>query len=270
MDGHVLCNSPEMVYNSRMKKLFASDFDNTLYFHGKQPSIRPGTVEAILKFQDAGNLFGLCTGRPARGLEGYYEGLFTPDFIIGSSGGMILDRNGETLFERTVPNEIIRQLAQMGRNRGFTGAVHAEGRFVLLDAPDHVFPSLPRIKSPEELKGRIVHGISYITDSDAAAERFTRDINSLFPSLVTAFQNRTAVDTTAAGCSKGSALMEAARIFKADRTYGMGDSLNDLPLVTKADVGFTFPAVHEKLQRSADRIVENAAEAILFALNESV
>ena len=251
-----------------MKKLFASDFDNTLYFHGQDPVIRPETVDAIRRFQTAGNLFGLCTGRPARGLEGYYEGLFTHDFIIGSSGGMILGKSGETLFERTVPNEIIRSLARMGRERGFTGAVHVDGMFVLLDAPDHVFPDLPRIKSPDDIIGKTVHGISYITPGEEAAKEFAGEITALFSDCVSAWQNRNAVDTTAAGCSKGAALRAIKSLLHADRTYGMGDSLNDLPLVTCADMGFTFRTAPEVLKKSADCIVEQAAEAIILALND--
>ena len=84
-----------------MKKLFASDFDNTLYM--RDGGILKETADAIRKFQEAGHIFGICTGRPVHSPEKHYEGILDPDFIIGSSGGIIIDKDGRTLFERVVP-----------------------------------------------------------------------------------------------------------------------------------------------------------------------
>lgn len=44
--------------------IFASDFDNTLFYHqGENGYIRKEDIEKIEQFQAVGNLFGLCTGR---------------------------------------------------------------------------------------------------------------------------------------------------------------------------------------------------------------
>ena len=105
-----------------MKKIFASDFDNTLYFHNKTPRIAPETVTAIRAFQDAGHLFGLCTGRPAFGMEENYKDLFRPDFVIASSGGVIIDADGNPLFERKIPFETLSVIEQLGREAHYFGA----------------------------------------------------------------------------------------------------------------------------------------------------
>lgn len=252
-----------------MKKLFASDFDNTLYFRQETPPIRPGIADAVKRFQEAGHLFGICTGRPARGLEEYYMGIFRPDFIIGSSGAVILDRDGKTLMEQTVSFDTLRELERSGRDRGFTCAVQAEGRFLLLDREGSSSWNMPRIQSLDEVYGRAIHGISFLTGSDTAAGSFVREIGERFSDSISAWQNRTAVDVNAAGCSKGNALQQTAALLQADRTYGMGDSLNDLPLVSSADVGFTFRTAPEVLQHKAARLVDTAEEAILQALEDA-
>lgn len=46
-------------------KILASDFDNTLYFHN---SMKENDLKAIKKFQEKGNLFGICTGREINGI----------------------------------------------------------------------------------------------------------------------------------------------------------------------------------------------------------
>ena len=54
----------DTVYGGKnMKKVFASDFDGTLYFYRAEVKLPPRSVEKILEYQAAGNYFGLCTGR---------------------------------------------------------------------------------------------------------------------------------------------------------------------------------------------------------------
>ena len=44
--------------------IFASDFDNTLFYHqGEKWLYSKGRHRKIEQFQAVGNLFGLCTGR---------------------------------------------------------------------------------------------------------------------------------------------------------------------------------------------------------------
>ena len=50
-----------------MQKVFASDFDGTMYFYKAEVKLPPENVEAIRRWQGAGHLFGLCTGRQVGG-----------------------------------------------------------------------------------------------------------------------------------------------------------------------------------------------------------
>lgn len=47
-------------------KVFASDFDGTIHFVDEKIGgyFKQEDLRAIKKFQENGNLFGLCTGRP--------------------------------------------------------------------------------------------------------------------------------------------------------------------------------------------------------------
>ncbi len=74
-----------------MKKVFASDFDGTLYFYKAEVKLPPENVEKIREYQEAGHLFGLCTGRQVGGLTPFISGLVRPDFYITSTGANIVD-----------------------------------------------------------------------------------------------------------------------------------------------------------------------------------
>lgn len=76
-----------------MKKVFASDFDGTLYFNHAKVKLPPESVQAIIKYQEAGNLFGLCTGRQLNAITPLTAGHFVPDFYITSSGASIRDKD---------------------------------------------------------------------------------------------------------------------------------------------------------------------------------
>lgn len=75
-----------------MKKVFASDFDGTLYFGHEKEKLSPKAVRRIREYQAAGHLFGLCSGRQVGGLTLPLAGYVEPDFYITSSGANILDR----------------------------------------------------------------------------------------------------------------------------------------------------------------------------------
>lgn len=59
-------------------KVFASDFDGTLYFYKgatEAERLPPVSVETIRRYQAAGHLFGLCTGRQVGGLTPFIGGI---------------------------------------------------------------------------------------------------------------------------------------------------------------------------------------------------
>ena len=56
--------------------LFASDFDNTLYFHDGS-GFHEQDIRMIRAWQKAGNLFGICSGRSLHHLIHEFQPLFS-------------------------------------------------------------------------------------------------------------------------------------------------------------------------------------------------
>lgn len=74
------------------------------------------------------------------------------------------------------------------------------------------------------------------------------------------------VDIAPRGCSKGKGLRilqdHLQGHFGPCRMYGIGDSMNDLPLIEAADVSYTFHYAPKELQEKATKVVEDICEAL--------
>ena len=60
-------------------KVLASDYDGTLLFNEK---FKEGDLKKIKEFQKAGNLFGLCSGRPFKGIYEFCKPYIDFDFYM--------------------------------------------------------------------------------------------------------------------------------------------------------------------------------------------
>ena len=225
------------------KKVFASDFDGTLYFYKAEDKLPAANVEAIRRYQAAGCLFGLCTGRQVGGLTPFITGLVRPDFYITSSGANIVD-----------------------------GDMKVEGDicvFAKMDYPGKYYV----ITGVDDAPQGLIHQVSVHTESLDDAARLSAEINRRFGDRIEAFQNVIEIDIAPKGCSKGKgveALREHMREAYGDITlYGIGDSINDLPLLRAADVSYTFPYAPDICRQTADKVVPTIVDALEDSLRDS-
>lgn len=247
-----------------MNKLyaFASDYDNTLYMHKlPHPGISRRDQKAIEAFQSHGGLFGLCTGRPYRGffLDPVIKKLRI-DFYIASTGAHILSSDGEILFEKTLDFDMIKELyASEDYSAGHS--IQMDGDFYLISGKS-VKPGPPVLSSLDEAKGHKIYEASFRLKNEEKAAEVTARINDRFGDTVTAFQNVRDIDVVAKGCSKGNGLTFIKNHFGIDKFGAMGDSLNDLPLLETADMGFTFKTAPESLQNAASHITKGVSYSL--------
>ena len=54
------------------------------------------------------------------------------------------------------------------------------------------------------------------------------------------------------------------------RLYGIGDSMNDLPLIDVSDVSYTFPYAPKELQERVTKVVPTIVEALEDSMREEV
>ncbi len=255
-----------------MKKVFASDFDGTLYFYqaADEDKLPEASVKKILEYQKAGHLFGLCTGRQVGGLSPFIGGHFDPDFYITSSGANIVDGNLKEIQKRGVDRKVADQIVQMIRKRGdYRMTLDVEGDicvFTEMDYPGKYYVIKEVADTPEGL----IHQVSIHTESVEDAQSIVDEVNERFKDSVQAFRNVIEVDIAPKGCSKGKGV-EVLRKYMGDcKLYGIGDSMNDLPLIEAADVSYTFPYAPKEVQKKATKVVETIVDALEDSMNDVI
>ena len=95
-------------------------------------------------------------------------------------------------------------------------------------------------------------------DIEAALDEIQGKVHSItYNALTEKF-----VDIIPDGCSKGMGIDIVRNILKIDTFAGIGDSMNDSPMLENVDIAFTFPYAPKALQEKASQIVNSVAEAI--------
>ena len=249
------------------KKVFASDFDGTLYFYKAEPErkLPPENVEKIREYQAAGHLFGLCTGRQVGGLTPFITGFVKPDFYITSSGANIVDQDFQPILKRGVDKDVADALVKELRPKGYRLTLDVEGDicvFAKMDYPGKYYV----ITGVDDCPPGLIHQVSVHTESLEEAAQYAAMINEKYGDKVQAFQNVIEIDIAPKGCSKGKGVEYLRDYMKSkwgDATlYGIGDSVNDLPLIEASDVSYTFPYAPEALQKRATMVVPTIVDAL--------
>ena len=82
------------------------------------------------------------------------------------------------------------------------------------------------------------------------------------------------IDIAPKGCSKGEGVQFLREYMRHEygeiRLYGIGDSMNDLPLIEASDVSYTFPYAPKELQDRVTRVVPTIVEALEDSMRDEV
>lgn len=232
--------------------IFASDFDNTLFFHDGT-GLHETDARAIREWQAAGNLFGICTGRSLTHLLQKFETVLhqagvVPDFYISSSGALIVNGKKEVMAVHEIEADVIRSAAERCPD---SLAVHNSRELFCMGKAWHDLPL--RQDVPDD---RQYYGLSSWNE-----EGKRLDITDL---RLAAYANAATVDYVPAGISKGTGVLELCRLLGLDpeKTAGMGDSCNDLPLIETVSYGFTFSGSPHIVKKAAAFHANSIAEAL--------
>lgn len=252
-----------------MKKVFASDFDGTMYFYKAEVKLPPENVEAIRRWQGAGHLFGLCTGRQVGGLTPFIGGLVDPDFYITSTGANIVDGSLAPIYKRGVDRSVADAIVREMNPKGYRLTLDIEGDicvFAKMDYPGFYYV----ISGVEDAPQGLIHQVSIHTESPEEAAQVSAWINQQFGDHVNAFQNVQEVDIAPLGCTKGKGVLLLKEYMKEKYgdiiLYGIGDSINDLPLLEASDVSFTFPYAPKLVQERATKVVPTIVDALMESM----
>ena len=240
--------------------ILATDYDGTLNRGG----VSERNHEAIRRFREAGNLFGVVTGRDYYMYNTLVDHGVEFDFILPFNGGMTINTEGKVTADYRAPNaeNIIYEIAEMMTDYdSWLGCSIYKTHYTF--HPHH--PKGGRSCLPMDYTFAIPSFSMLNTGcrtKEAAAECAAR-INRRFGHIITALQNGTAVDMPPRGIDKGEGVARyaAAMGVPAENIYCAGDEMNDMAMISRFH-GCAVSNARKEIKEAAEGVYEDIAEII--------
>lgn len=249
-------------------KILASDYDGTLR---TEEYVSKEDIDAIKKFQNVGNLFGIVTGRSMESLKNEIaRNGFTYDFIVTNNGGVIYDKDQNLLqcnymdFDKALHIiEYIKTIDCVSYviNDGF----HRYKYTVDQQQVDRKYGNVEDTNVLQEEifnKRKIAQLVISLNDSQLAHE-ISDYINRNYKGYAVAYINVNCVDIVPEGVSKAEGLtyIENYLHLQHEDIYTIGDSFNDLPML-HAFNGCTVKNAKDIIQKEIGIVYESVADCI--------
>jgi Cof subfamily protein (haloacid dehalogenase superfamily) len=259
---------PQLKKGGVKMKVLASDYDGTLRI---SELVSEEDKMAIANFRQAGNMFGIVTGRSMESLKmEIAKNQLAVDFIITNNGGVIYDCDG-TLLECKYMDfnsalDIISYIKTVNCvsyviNDGF----HRYKFSVDENQIDHKYGNIAKTTEKEEHvldRGKIAQIVISLNDETLSKE-IAYYINTTFKDYAIAYVNVHCVDIVPVGVSKGEALlyMETHLDLEHECIYSIGDSYNDLPML-QAFQGKTLTHAQDEIKEYGFDIYDSVKDCI--------
>lgn len=247
--------------------LIAIDLDGTLFDDSLE--ILPRIPPAVRRLQDAGHVVTLATGRMYQATRPFGKMLNISAPLICYQGALI-QKNGTVIAHKTVPLEVAEEAVRFSQEQNLHLNVYRNDRlYVAQRTPEAEFYStlsnvpfdevgdLTTVLEAEPTK------LVFIGDEkdtrywlDMARERWSRRAQVVQ-------SHARFVELTNQNVSKGQALLTLAETYgiPRERTFAVGDNLNDLSMVEAAAVGVAMGNAAPEVKDAADWTVPTVADA---------
>ncbi len=242
-------------------KIIASDFDGTINYQGK---ISDQDKEAIRRFRQAGNKFGVVTGRDVELAQWIkQENGFEFDFVICCTGGVIKDGDGKIIYSKkgkvdTFFYELIEKAKELGSNFFTIG-------YTLLKCYVDTKGQIPLQLDP--IKEFTHANVGFEKEENAGL--FVDFVQKNYSDKISAYQNGWHVDMPPANTSKVTGIYEYAKAFKDQslQIYTVGDNVNDMPMIEEF-CGYAVSNAVDELKKVAKHQCNRIADMIDSIMNE--
>lgn len=210
-------------------KILASDYDGTL----NEGWVDDEKRAAVARWREAGNLFGIISGRGIRNIMDLMEedGI-TCDFLIGDNGASIARGNGEVISEALCDGQVAREIIEYFFSRGcnWCWVRPYPEKIVLPEGSDpkpwECTPStLPKIDKFTQISAAF-------TEADMAKESAEK-LREIYGEELNFLQNGNCIDIVRSDVNKAVGiykLMEAVR-GKYEDVITVGDNYNDADMI---------------------------------------
>lgn len=222
-----------------MINIICTDLDGTLL--DNQKNLSKTNIKWIKKWQGAGNLFGISSGRQISGIKRIYKNKFQPDFLVGLNGGWIDDIHHHEHFYKISKDhlsQVIKCLTDLNIvNADFTQNGKTK--------------KIPIRAAINDQNG--YEKISLVFNDDKIADQVFIQVKEL-PLEVTRSDYHY-IEISEKGRTKLSGVIDAIGKENLVHLAAVGDFYNDIPLIKVAQLGVVVANAVKDAKKVADLIV---------------
>ena len=234
-----------------MKKLLASDYDQTYYLNDLDIV---KNIEETKKWIDKGNIFVIATGRSYQDLKNKQDKYnFVFDYVILNHGATIIDKNNIILWNKIIPNKIISKIKDN------------------LDKSNYIsYFCCSTLESRVDFNHSNLTKIAVTYDNKEKALRKAEELNNSFKNDIKAFYvNNNSVEILAklAGKEKAIQYLSKRNHIKKDKIYTIGDGYSDINMI-KVFQGYAMEQGVEELKTNAKKVYNSVSLLIKDLLNK--
>ncbi len=262
--GEMVVSSLEVAGRKLLYRLVAADIDGTLVERGGD--VPPEAREAIRRFQEAGGIFVLATGRPLPGVSHYLAdlGLRSPAIIL--NGAQVYDgREDRVVYRRSLSRELTLRAVELSSRFDLEPFLYYDGQVYVGGKSYRV--------SHYEKKDRLVcqavgdlRALAAKREEGAAKLLFIGPVEEGFAlgealreegfSFHLVQSDTDFVEILAPGTSKGTALrwLRQKLGLPREEVMAIGDHHNDRELLSEAGCGVAVANAVEELKEAASLV----------------
>lgn len=233
-------------------EVICSDVDGTLLSSNKE--LTEQNLDAILQWQQAGNYFGIVSGRQISGIKKVYVDKFNPDFVIGLNGGYIKNLAGDVIFNNISLEHQRLLIVRLEALNILQIHVTKAGKTTNINITEF-------IPTPE------IEKISIVLNSKAESDNLMKKLIDL-PLNITQSDYRY-IEISEGGISKLSGIKTAIGSENLNKVAAVGDFYNDIEMITAAGVGVAMANAVPEVKEAADMITtSNDDDGIAHLINK--
>ncbi len=242
-------------------KIICSDYDGTLNHGG----ITPEKLNAIKRWQDAGNLFSVVSGRQKDFFFELKENHIPVDYFLGCNGAVITDAAYNTVSDVRCNEDIGNELIEFVFSLGCPFAFFCGDEFVRIKNKE--FPDEKGIDYDPERRFISFNQISTGCFSFQEARYVTEKIRERFGEFLNPLQNGTCIDIVPAGMDKAAGIYRLLSLAggKKEDVIAVGDNVNDLAMIEEF-YSYAMANGVEDVKRAAAKETRSIEELIASEL----
>lgn len=228
-------------------KYLVFDLDDTLLTRRKE--VTPLTIETLKKAQEKGFKIVINTARSIQASKVVAD-LIHPDYGIYSGGCHIVDKDGKTIFSKTIPAKTVKEVSKLLNQKCEKISVQTQENFYASDA-EYKAQNAIHIDFSEGLEEEAYKILCFSYDLDMVKE-IAAKYDLELQNYLNGGWNRLSV----LGSTKWNGVVRLAKVINepTDKFACFGDDTGDIEMITKSGLGVAMANSKEQLLEVAPNI----------------